>query len=275
MSETEWDALQRFRATQPLRRRVVDGVRWEFLACGQGADSLLLLPGALGWAETAFHFITAFAPTWRVLSVSYPAGLRALGPCLDGLHELLQAEGQGPVSVVGGSYSGVVAQFLVERHPAAVKRLILAHTGVPTRRQALAARALLLLLRLLPMPVIHALGRGLIGAFLPQTGPMQAFWRRYFYEIIPSFTRADLLARLAISLDAARAGLPPGPSGWQGPVLIVQSAHDALVPPAQQTALAARFPQAWVRTLDGHGHQDALVAPHTIIALYRDFLERS
>ena len=45
-----------FCAAHPPRYRTIDGVVWEYIACGQGNEVMVLLPGGFGAATTAFAF---------------------------------------------------------------------------------------------------------------------------------------------------------------------------------------------------------------------------
>jgi pimeloyl-ACP methyl ester carboxylesterase len=132
-----WEAaLAACRARYPLREMAIDGAIWSFLDTGAGDEALLLLPGAMGFADTSFHFVLAFAPQMRVISVGYPATVTDGDRLVDGLAALLTAQGVAAAHVVGGSYSGLVAQRLAERHPTQVCALILANTWAPDPARA-------------------------------------------------------------------------------------------------------------------------------------------
>jgi hypothetical protein len=40
-----WEELREFRARHPLEHVTVAGVSWDYIASGEGEDTLLLLPG--------------------------------------------------------------------------------------------------------------------------------------------------------------------------------------------------------------------------------------
>lgn len=96
--------LRDFRRAYVPRTQVIDGVTWSYPAGGDGATSIVFLPGVLGVADTAFHYVLAFAPQYRVRSLDYPPALRTVDGVLAGMATLL-AE-LGAVHLVGGSYSG-------------------------------------------------------------------------------------------------------------------------------------------------------------------------
>ena len=67
--------LKEFRRTHPPKQHVVGETTWEFVACGQGNQTLLLLPGALSVGESMFPLITAFEDQYQVIAPSYPLSL--------------------------------------------------------------------------------------------------------------------------------------------------------------------------------------------------------
>ena len=53
------DPFMRYRQSHPLRSATANGISWEYLTSGHPASQpLLLLPGALSTAESAWHTIT-------------------------------------------------------------------------------------------------------------------------------------------------------------------------------------------------------------------------
>lgn len=112
-------------------RRFTDGspAVWRFTDNGRGAPPLVLLPGALGDAASAWRIAQAFAGERRVIAVTYPGGCDA--PALaDGLSALLQSLGTGPCAVWGSSYGAWWAQAFAQRHPTQVDGLWLGNTFV-------------------------------------------------------------------------------------------------------------------------------------------------
>ena len=264
------EELARFRALHPCTLRNVRGVRWEYIACGHGEDTVLLLPGAMGMAETAFHYVLAFEEQYRVLSLTYPAAVNTLDLLLAGIVELLDAEGSGRTHVIGGSYSGFVAQFLAGRYPDRVTSLLLSNTGVPSATQARYYRWLHRLLWPLPAGVLHGIMHASIRHFLPTDTPEQHFWRAYFAATIPQFSRPMILNRLRLMIEMQQG--VAAAQAWRGPVLIVDAGADRMVPAADRAALRALYPQATCVELSDSGHVASLDNTDEYIALYREFL---
>ncbi len=266
----------RFQATHPRTRRRVNGVAWEYIRAGAGTRALLLLPGAPGRADMAFEYITVFARRQRVLSISYPPAVRTMADLTEGLAAILTAEGIRQAVVLGGSYSGWVAQALVRRHPDRVQALILSDTGVAQPARAHHIRRLLRLLRLLPLPLLRALLWAGTFAYVQEIGAGRTFWRRRFHAFIRTLTQADCRGRLRCLLDFdTHYRCDPGDlAAWPGRILILESAADPLVGAAERGALRACYPQAQVHTFAGSGHAGSLARRGEYVAAIAAFLDK-
>lgn len=267
----EW---RRFRAAYPSTGRRIADAPWEYIVCGRGDEALLLLPGAPGRGATSFQTILAFECDFRVIAPSYPAHLATVAQLVEGLAAILAAEGIRHAHVVGGSYSGLVAQCLVRRCPDLVQTLILSNTGVPKPGRARACGALLRLLPLLPFPLVRAGLRLGARLFVGRMPAGRAFWRAHFGELIAACTREDCASRLRVWRDCdrnaafARDDLP----GWRGEVLILEAAGDAVFAAAERAALRALYPRARVHTFAGGGHAAMLARQDEEIAAIACFL---
>ena len=52
--------LKEFRLSHPYKQLTLGDTKWEYISCGQGEQTLLLLPGALSVGESMFPLISAF-----------------------------------------------------------------------------------------------------------------------------------------------------------------------------------------------------------------------
>ena len=126
--EAQKEKLVEFRAKHPCKELAVADVRWEYIACGQGNETLLLLNGGLRVAETAFACIELFEPHYHVIVPTYPP-LWSIDDLTNGILAILDAEQAQDVLILGQSYGGMVAQVMVQRFPARVRKLVLSSTG--------------------------------------------------------------------------------------------------------------------------------------------------
>lgn len=264
--------LRTFRHTHPPRTQVINGVTWSYLAGGVGDEAVILLPGALGVADTSFHYMLTLASRYRMLSIDYPPALRRVDALLRGLATLLDRERLGPVHLVGGSYSGPVAHHFAQRYPACVRSLILSNTGLPQRRRVISTGLLMGVVGLIPPPLLPRVLGWSMGAFLSTATGLEGFWRDYFRALLPHFTHRVLWSRVSLFVNLAWQGA--GVSQWSGPTLIVEAQGDNLFGGQERAALRTAYPHAAGVTIAATGHGSALKALDRHIAVYGEFWER-
>jgi pimeloyl-ACP methyl ester carboxylesterase len=241
-------------------------------------QALVLLPGAPGRAEAAFEYVQAFEGDYTVISVGYPEDVAAVEACLAGLVSILDAEGIKRAHLVGGSYSGLLAQRFVRRYPGRVDRLVLSDTGMPRPHRARKYRRYVGLVRVLPMPVLRMLWR--VGAYLylrEMAPAVRPFWREYFSRLGKSITRRECISRLEVWVDFDMGSrFSPGDlDGWPGKVFILEAERDTTFPDWERQALRRLYPTAQVRTFRGGGHAASLDRRDEYIAAIRAFLAAS
>src|SRR5262245_20978177 len=105
-----------FRHQHPLRRCEVHGQTWDYIDSGRG-EALLLLPGFFGVADTCFLYVLAFERDFRTIALTYPETAATIDELVTGLAAFMDRLGLVRAHVLGGSYSGYVAQVLVRRYP--------------------------------------------------------------------------------------------------------------------------------------------------------------
>lgn len=264
--------LAAVRGACPLQQVEIGGHAWPYLEAGGGSEVLLLLPGAMGAADTSFQYILAFQDRYRVLSLDYPGAIADLPPLIEGLNGAVEALGVARAHVVGGSYSGLVGQFLAAAYPERVASLLLSNTGAPEPAYAARWRLAANLSSPLSERLAHAAMRATIRLFLPGGSPAQRFWRDYFAAAIPSLTKQAMAARLRLTAEMNAAGRELASHPYRGPVLIVDAGEDALVSTRQRAALRALYPHARCASLADKGHVGALDDAAAYIAAYAEFL---
>lgn len=267
--------LSSFRAAHQPRRRTFAGAGWSYFVGGCGPDTLLLLPGAPGIAEMAFAYIAAFEQDYRVIAPSYPAEVGTLDQLLAGLTCLLEAEMDGPFHLIGASYSGMVAQYLLHLHPGRVNSLLIGDTGVPRRDRALAMRGAIAAISLLPRLGLHATLALALTYVLAGHTSAHRFWQRYLKGVVAGLTVPEFTNRVRVMIDMDRHGptLHP-PVLWHGPTLLMETAEDPLFSAAERAALRTRYPHAEVHTFYTKGHITALTRAPEYILVMQDFLAR-
>jgi pimeloyl-ACP methyl ester carboxylesterase len=274
----QWEELREFRATHPLKHTNVAGVGWDYIACGEGKETLLLLPGGAMVGEAGFTRIPAFEDRYRVIAPDY-APVSNAAQLLDGLAGVLDAEGVREAHVLGPSYGGMVAQSFVRRHPERVRSLILANTLVPPGKLLWLAKAFQILLPLVPLEWLRALReRTLARAFsgVPSVPPEdQVFWRDYQHGLVWRLSKPDLLAmyRLGIDLMESFWLTPDDLASWPRRILILESDEDLLTP-EQRAELRRTYPQAEVHTFRCAGHTPWMSHREEYLSIVKVFLDQ-
>jgi deazaflavin-dependent oxidoreductase (nitroreductase family) len=277
LGAARWEELREFRTTHPLKHTTVSGVKWDYIAGGEGEEALLLLPGGAMVGESLFTRIPAFEEDYKVIAPSY-ASVSSAVELLDGLAGILDIEGVREAHVLGPSYGGIVAQCFVRRHPERVRSLILANTLVPPRSLLWASKVFLMLLRLVPVGWQRALReRGLARAFygvpsVPRED--QVFWSEYQHGLVSRMSKEELrdMYRLQIDLMQSFRFAPEDLASWLGRVLILESDEDP-VTPEKRAELRRAYPQTQVHTFHGAGHTPWMSHKEEYLSVIKEFLD--
>ena len=275
--------LKDFRRTHPYKQLTVGDpkgdTKWEYISCGQGEQTLLLLPGALSVGESIFPFIEAFENEYRIVAPSYALSLTMTGLCR-GLAHILESEGLNQAHVLGGSYGGLVAQYFVRRFPDQTRSLILSHTFVLTPKFAkplwLAGKLFPALPQKLFAPILRLrLNKILVSTLRAANHPETEFWRAYLNEAIAS----DLLKEVFLHqnnclLELARQPqfTPEDLKGWPGRVLIIESEDDPAITARDRALLRSTYPNAQVHAFRDAGHASSILKREEVFSIIRSFL---
>jgi len=202
----QWNRLVRFRESHPPKRIEVGSFRWEYIACGQGAATLLLLPGGLRRAETAFPQIRMFEGTHRLITPGYPPATK-IDQIVAGVVGILDREGVRRASVLGQSYGGMVAQVLIRSHPERVERLVLSSSGPlrGSRGMTTLLSVLTALAAVLPGPAVKGFYQWSLRRILSVPESESRFWRVYLEELFSlHLSKPDVLSHFLTGQDVLR-----------------------------------------------------------------------
>lgn len=273
--DAQKELLKKFRSTHPAKSLDAEGVRWRYITGGSTGPTLLLLPGAIGKAEVAFHHVLEFENDFRVIAPDYPP-VFTVKQMLRGFVRILDEEDAGAVAVVGGSLGGGLAQCMVRLYPERVRRLVLSQTGVPNPKRAKMSGIGLPVLRLLPMGLMRSGLVWEVSKMLAGAGAEKRFWVSYFKELASKLTKEELVAtyRRAIDLETNYRFAADDLKQWPGEILIVESVDDTLIRPAERAALKSLYPRAQVHTFESGGHGASILRREEYLAVVGEFLRR-
>lgn len=277
--------LKDFRRTHPYKQLTISDTkgetRWQYISCGQGNDTLLLLPGALSVGESVFPFIEAFENDYRIIAPSYALAQTMSGLC-SGIAEILAAEGLNQVHVLGGSYGGLVAQYFARQYQNKTRSLVLSHTFVLTPKLAkplwIAGKLFPALPGSLFAPILRLrLNRIFVSTLRAAHHPETEFWRAYLNEAIASgllkdvfIHQNDCLLKLARQPQFTSEDL----KGWPGRVLIIESDDDPAIQARDRALLRSTYPDAQVHTFNDAGHASSILKREEVVSIIRSFLQR-
>lgn len=265
-----------FRNTHPYRSLVTDGITWSYLIGGNGPETLLFLPGGLRIADAFFVILGELEHYYRVIAPSYPP-VPTMEALVTGIAAILNAERVDRIDVLGESFGGEVAQYLVRQYPERVQSLILANTA-PTHPHPMFAqpfRWTMTLSFLLPDPIVRALSQRLLLSAISAPSGELPFWRALIQEVVyHHLSRADIDSFFRETLDfhLHYKFSPADLANWSGRILILESADDRGIPRSSREGVKRLYPQAAVHTFECGGHTPWLTRADVYFSTIRGFL---
>ena len=252
------EQLQQFRRAHPLQRLATGGAEWQYIACGQGEQALLLLPGAMGTAESSFDRMANTEDRFRVVSPSYPP-LGTMAALSDGLAAVLDAEGIERTHVLGHSLGAGIAHAFVRRHPERVDKLVLSGFGLYNVRNARLARRYVRIFGLLPYGFVSGYYKRRMPKLLAGLDEAEReFMLAYMDDLLDrQLDKKALMAQFHVleeMMDHPDIYHLYEPVERPGRVLILQAKDDTGFQPDEQAALRATYPGAEVHFFEEGGH---------------------
>jgi pimeloyl-ACP methyl ester carboxylesterase len=266
------ERLRAFRTTHPREQIDLSGRVWSYLLAGQGAETLLILPGGERIGDVAFPLMQQFEQEYRCLYPSYPP-CSTIGELVDGLAALLNRLSIAQVMLFAASFGGDVGQCFVRKYPERVSKLVLLNTGIPNEQLGKATKRLKPLVTLLPLSVVRPLVSALLGKALSVRPEEQLFWRAMMHELVAHLTRADMVSTFDGTIDYRLnyRFTPDDLAAWPGKVLILRSENDPATKPEMRADLRDLYPQAQVHIFQQAGHTPFLSQPDEFYLLVRTF----
>lgn len=273
------ESLHQFRNSHSPQHVNVGEVNWEYIACGRGDHTLLMLPGGLRRAETFFSYIQMFEAAYRVIVPSYPP-VQTIDEMVDGIMTILATERVKQAYVLGQSYGGGLAQVLVRRHPERFTKLVISGAG-PLAASRSERFLLPIILAILPFIPAGTLLRWLKNALLkvidvPETE--RRFWEIYVERLFAhDLTKADVCSHFRVAQDMLRQRYDFAvgeKSAWPGDVLFIWGGRDAGISAQDRARAPEIYPHVTIQVIENAGHTVGMAAREQYAALVKAFLER-
>jgi len=274
-----------------LDAELVDAAGTSFAWASIGSGPALLLLNGTGspMAEWDPAFLAHLAKHRRVVVFDYP-GLGLSGPApsritfpamADWMAEFIDAiglDGADTPDVLGWSMGGFIAQQLAIRHPASVRRLVLAGTNPGGPNAVLG-----------PTWVQEADSEsdGSIAAYLKTNYPAEPCAQRAGRDFVQRLTTAVNSGRYPDETTPTRtynamvraedpwldsSGNARALAGIDAPTLVITGGEDVITPPDNSRIIASRIPHAMLRLVAGAGHSFLFQRPARAARTVLDFI---
>ena len=275
--EDQTSRFQTFRSSHPFQYAEIGGTEWEYIACGGGERTLVVLPGGARHADVWFKLISTLEERYRLVVPTIPA-ITDFVALLDGLDGLLQSLGEDTVALLGTSFGGCIAQGFVRTYPGRVDKVIFSHTTVPDHVPTKLLRIGVKIAGLYPLGALRFSGRVNILQLMKPPPAERAFWKAYWFEKFSGMEDKGIFInplRAYIQYGEDSTFHPDDLAGWPGDILILESDNDPAFKPPAREAMKAMYPQARVHTFIGAGHTPGYSQPTEYIQVLTGFLEDS
>ena len=268
-SKSESASLSAFRVNYPPKMLEVNNVEWEYLAMGEGEETILFLHGMTGAYDIWWHQLEALQADYRVIAVTYPA-VNTLAELDAGVLSILKAEGVDKFKVVGTSLGGYFAQYLVANHPDRILRAVFSNTFPPNDLIVEKNKSIGAALPFLPeWLVIDVLRGSFASSVYPASGNDEltlAFLNEISYG---RMSKAQVVGRFHCVVEKFEV---PDLNTLRIPVLIIEADNDPLVELALREKLKVVYPTAEVQIFSGVGHFPYLNRASEYTKILEDFL---
>ncbi|PYS98631.1 MAG: hypothetical protein DMF65_10160 [Acidobacteria bacterium] len=262
------------------KKLLIKGVEWSYATGGRGRQTVLLLHGAVGGAETCALLAAALGDDYRTVAPTI-ADVQTLDEVCDAVSAILDREHVGRAHVFGGSFGGMVAQAFLKRRWRQVENLILLGAALPDPLAGARTERTMRMMRLLPFRLTRALLKAEIRKQLSAPAPPELAVRvpelrerlaEYFDRAL---TKETLLARVALGVDFNRNEVynSDGHAEWAGRALIVESCDDPAVTSDERRRLREAYPRAMVCTFAGSGDMIPLLRLEELAEVVKAFLK--
>lgn len=263
------ESLRAFRAQNPPKSLNVGGTKWEYLATGQGNETILFLHGMTGSYDIWWQQIEAFKQDYRVVTVTYPA-VDSLAEMEKGLFAILDQEGVTNFNVVGSSLGGYFTQYLLARHPERIQKAVLANTFPPNDLIEQKNGTIGSLIPYLPEWLVMKVMQGSFENSIYPASGNDEMTLAFLNEIIQGRMRKN---QLAARYRCVVEKFDPLVNG-ETPILLIIAHLDPLVEPALQEQLRETYISAKVETVF-NGHFPYIGTPDAYNQILRDFFGKN
>ena len=243
----------------------------------RSGQPLLLLPGGLGTAESAWRMISGLDPQkYSMVCPSYPAQIDTMTGLADGIAKILSVEGMESSFLIGGAYGSMLAQVFIHRQAGLVSTLVLTHAYPPLASRVKSVNPTLKLFRWLPMPMVKNIMRVAMTGRLSHNPPAELLLiAAQIRETLDTrLTRQRAMSTYLRMVDFDQQNFSyTDLEGWQGKTLIILAEDDRTTTEDLRNTMLAFYPGAKIHLLKGDIDAAALLETAEYVRVMEAFFE--
>jgi pimeloyl-ACP methyl ester carboxylesterase len=279
------DELLKFRATHPVRQRLIDGIEWNYILSGTGSETIVIMGGPLSTPEMPYRSILNLEKGYRVLSLSYSVFDR-VDDFLDGLAKLLDLEGIDRFHLRGTSLGAGICHVLIRRHPIGeiyplkdrVDKLMLSTFGLYSSKKISQIKILIWLFRLLPYWTTSKYINFIMSISLKKTDEFDSSFSIAHNRDIIYFqnNKQTLIGHYQMVVDMfENPNYHLKKEIESSAVLIIETQDEKSLDLREQVAFRQTYPNAHIHFLKSGGHLREITQQDEYPAIVREFLASS
>jgi pimeloyl-ACP methyl ester carboxylesterase len=268
------EQFQRFRSSHPVTHREISGHDWNIIATGKGDQTVVILPGGGGDAESMFPVVSGLEREYRVIAIGYPATAANAEDVIEGIKAILDEYGVPHACLLGHSLGGMLARAFSLKCPERVDSLIIANSAVYSPGRRLFFKAVLPVMACLPHAILVRAIRSGFNRLL-KGHPDREFWLCYVNQC--EMARPDspgirnqLSCMAGLLKDRNLTRTSPGE--WNGRVLILESDQETGFTARERHDFRLLYPGASVHVFAHAGHLSFITHTQEFITIAGDFL---
>jgi pimeloyl-ACP methyl ester carboxylesterase len=199
----------------------------KYIFCGDGEKALVFLHGALVEPDMWFYPILELEKRFRIIAPFFPHQMMGAQDASDFIHAILKQENIYRAVFIGMSYGGGVVQYLAEKQPDLIDKLILTHTGIAGRKESIEQiEKTRKIVRLLPFFLMKKKLKNRIE-YVPAS-EWNEFHEAYFLETISRLTKPLFLDYLEtmIRFDRETRDFSADTRKWEGETVLLGTRND-------------------------------------------------
>ncbi len=279
VSQSLKEEILQFRRTHTPKIINIEGWDWEYLDCGTGTRTLILVPGGLRRPSIGWKLLAELEREYRVIAPTYPT-TGSMDVLARGVISILDNEGIDEFAIIGSSYGGIVLQSILQMVPQRVTHAVIANTGTISEDQNMVKQLerRLRLIRVLPGLVVTRVAK---RSFKRLLAGIEGEKRRLYEALVDEVFARSWLTKIEfvchfeglIDFQLNHRFTPEETCQWDTKVLIIKSSDDPGVLEGASESLDRMYPKAVTHVFEGAGHMPSITRADEYLKLLREFLK--